>query len=64
MILRGKKISEYTEVDIQVLISNKVPESKDIEYKREIKFDEKSKTEFIYDICSFYNTEGGCLTLK
>ncbi len=34
-----------------------------MDYKRDIKFDERSKTEFIYDICSFYNTDGGCLII-
>jgi hypothetical protein len=43
------------------LIENKVPESKILDYKREVNFDEKSKVELIYDISSFYNTEGGCI---
>src|ERR1035437_3577105 len=63
MIFRGKNISEYTALDIQSLIENKVPESKHLDYKRELKFDEKSKAEFIYDISSFYNTEGGCIII-
>lgn len=63
MIFRGKKIEDYLESDIQLLISNKVPESKDLDYKREIKFDEKGKTELIYDVCSFYNTDGGCMII-
>ena len=63
MNFRGKNISEYTALDIQSLIENKVPESKTLDYKRELKFDEKSKAEFIYDISSFYNTEGGCIII-
>lgn len=63
MIFRGKKVEVYLENDIQILINNKVPESKDLDYKRDIKFDERSKTELIYDICSFYNTECGCLII-
>lgn len=63
MIFRGKNISEYTAIDIQSLIDNKVPESKILDYKREINFDERSKTELIYDISSFYNTDGGCMII-
>lgn len=63
MIFRGKNISEYTDSDIQSLIDNKVPESKILDYKRELKFDEKSKVEFIYDVSSFYNTEGGFIII-
>ena len=44
MIFRGKNILEYTPLDIQSLIDNKVPESKILDYKRELKFDEKSKS--------------------
>lgn len=63
MLFRGKNILEYTNVDIQSLIDNKVPESKILDYKRELKFDEKSKGEFIYDVSSFYNTDGGFLVI-
>lgn len=61
MLFRGKKISDYTSTDIQSFIDNKVPESKILDYKREINFDEKNKAELIYDISSFYNTDGGCI---
>lgn len=57
MIFRGKNVSDYTAEDIQSLIENKVPESKLLDYKRELQFEEKSKVEFIYDVSSFYNTE-------
>lgn len=63
MIFRGKNITEYTEQDVLSLIENKVPESKILDYKRELQFDEKSKVEFIYDVSSFYNTEGGCIVV-
>lgn len=63
MLFRGKKIMDYTADDIISFIDNKVSESKTLDYKREINFDEKSKTEFIYDISSFYNTDGGCLII-
>lgn len=63
MIFRGKSIAEYKDSDIQSLIENKVPESKTLDYKRELKFDEKSKVEFIYDVSSFYNTEGGFMVI-
>ena len=61
MIFRGKNIKDYAADDIQSLLENKVPESKLLDYKRELQFDEKSKVEFIYDVSSFYNTEGGCI---
>src|SRR5665647_1096435 len=63
MIFRGKNILEYTALDIQSLIDKKVPESKMLDYKRELKFDEKSKAEFIYDTSSFYNTDGGFIII-
>ena len=63
MIFRGKNINEYTVEDVQSLIENKVPESKILDYKRELQFDEKAKVEFIYDVSSFYNTEGGCIVV-
>jgi hypothetical protein len=63
MLFRGKNITEYTAADVQSLIENKVPESKILDYKRELQFDEKSKVEFIYDVSSFYNTEGGCIVV-
>lgn len=63
MIFRGKQITEYTAEDVQSLIENKVPESKILDYKRELQFDEKAKVEFIYDVSSFYNTEGGFIVV-
>lgn len=63
MIFRGKNVADYSAADIQSLIENKVPESKNLDYKRQLNFDEKSKVEFIYDISSFYNTEGGCIII-
>lgn len=63
MVFRGKNIIEYDSLDIQSLIDNKVPESRTLDYKRELKFDEKSKVELLYDISSFYNTDGGCLVI-
>ena len=63
MLFRGKNISEYTALDIQSLIDNKVPESKVLDYKRELNFDEKGKVEFIYDVSSFYNTDGGIMVI-
>jgi len=63
MFFRGKNISDYAASDIQSFIDNKVPESKTLDYKREINFGEKDKTELIYDISSFYNTDGGCVII-
>lgn len=53
---------DYTKDDIQSLIENKVPESRILDYKRECKLGlEQDKSEFIYDVCSFYNSDGGCI---
>jgi hypothetical protein len=40
MIFRGKNISEYTALDIQSLMDNKVPESKILDFKWELIFDD------------------------
>lgn len=55
-----KPIEDINADDIAMLISNKVPESKTIEYKAGIslKKDEEKK-EFLYDISSFANASGG-----
>jgi predicted HTH transcriptional regulator len=61
MLFRGKKIAEYSSIDT-VLNRKKVQESRILDYKRECKLAlEQDKSEFIYDVCSFYNSEGGCI---
>ncbi len=59
----NKKIEEIRESDLQVLIDNKVPEGKTIEYKKEWsnKKDAEARKEFLADITSFANSSGGDL---
>jgi hypothetical protein len=48
--------------DLLLLINNKVPEGKTIEYKAELKIEKDAeKKEFLYDVSSFANTTGGDL---
>lgn len=62
MLFRGKRLQDFTIHDVQSFIDNKVPETAILDYKRECKLGaEQDKTEFIYDVTAFYNTEGGCI---
>ncbi len=62
MQLFGKSVKDFTAEDIQRLKNNEIPETKILEYKRELKIDtDKDKKEFLYDIASFANTEGGII---
>jgi hypothetical protein len=62
MNLFDKNIANLSEDDIKRLISNGVSESKTLDYKRELKIDTgDDKKEFLYDITSLANTEGGAL---
>jgi hypothetical protein len=55
-----KQIELLTETDIKALIDNAVPESKTIEYKRELRLsNDQEKKEFLADISAFANTDGG-----
>lgn len=61
MNLFGKRISQLESDDIQRLVFNQVKEHKGLDYKRELKLDEKDKREFLFDITSMFNTDGGCI---
>lgn len=62
MYIQGKRIELVNEEDIKRLIENKIPENKSLDYKRELNIGEGEKRkEFIFDIVSMFNTEGGCL---
>lgn len=62
MYLLNKRADTVTADDISRLIQNSVPESRSLDYKRELKLSQdKDKKEFLFDVTSFYNTEGGCL---
>lgn len=58
----GKPFDKVTAEDISSLIANGVPETKTIEYKRELPDDSgDSRKEFLADVSSFSNAEGGDL---
>lgn len=62
MYLLGKRVPELKDEDINRLIKNEIRESKSLDYKRDLNLEQTSdKKEFLYDITSFYNTEGGCI---
>lgn len=58
MILRN--IDSVSKADIENLIANKVVESKQLEYKRELPArSDGAKKEFLFDVSSFANASGG-----
>lgn len=62
MYLLGKKIENISSEDIQRIITNGISESKILEYKKELKIDSgDDRKEFLYDITSLANTEGGVI---
>ena len=57
-----KPINNVAAADIDDLVRNKVPETRTIEYKRELPGSTDSdKREFLADVSSFANTAGGDL---
>lgn len=59
-MLLNKKIEEITIDDIESLVNNSVCENKHLDYKRELHIDTDSdKKEFLADISSFANSNGG-----
>lgn len=54
------KVEALTADDIMFLIDQQVPENKRLDYKLLLDIDKK-KGEFLKDITSFYNTEGGVI---
>src|SRR5450759_2670476 len=60
MSLLAKKIEDIDESDIDSLVALQIPESIVINYKRElISGSDKDRYEFLADISSFANTNGG-----
>lgn len=58
----NKSLNEITEQDLQDLIDNKVIETKTIEYKKELPDSRSdSKKEFLRDVTSMANSQGGDL---
>jgi hypothetical protein len=57
-----KNYRELAYSDIERLVENKIPESKFLDYKQEINVEKgDERKEFLYDVSSFANTEGGML---
>ncbi|HEX3933110.1 MAG TPA: ATP-binding protein [Puia sp.] len=62
MYLFGKRADTLKEEDILRLVSNKIPENKSLDYKRDLKLSQdKDRKEFLFDVTSMANTDGGCL---
>jgi len=61
MYLFGKRTDQLESEDISRLVDNQVKESKTLDYKRDFKLEEKDRKEFLYDIASMFNTDGGCI---
>lgn len=61
MYLLGKRADSLEVEDIKRLVENKVQESKSLDYKRDLKLtQDNDKKEFLFDITSMSNTDGGC----
>lgn len=63
MSLTNKPFDQLVDADFLELIENKVPESKILDYKVDLKFGDSDKREFLADIASFANTAGGHLLI-
>lgn len=62
MYVLGIKADLLTAIDIQRLVDNGIKETKSLDYKMNLSLSKDSeKKEFLNDITSFYNTDGGCL---
>jgi len=62
MYLLGKRADKIDSSDIKRLLENQVPESKNLDYKRDLKIGkDKEKKEFLFDVSAMHNTEGGCI---
>lgn len=60
MFIIGKNIDQISSEDIKRLVDNRVQEHRGLDYKRDLRLSQdKDKKEFLYDITSMANTEGG-----
>ena len=58
----GKKIDDLQRSDINRLLENGIPESRQLDYKRKLSIANSSeKKEFLADISAFNNTNGGII---
>jgi predicted HTH transcriptional regulator len=61
MYLFGIHVNDLKDTDILRLKESAIPESKTLDYKATLGLKEEDKAELLYDITSFYNTDGGCI---
>lgn len=62
MRIFGKRVSQLEPDDIDRLVKNKIKETKSLDYKRDFKLENNDeKREFLFDIASMYNTDGGLI---
>ncbi|OFX41054.1 MAG: hypothetical protein A2X08_16165 [Bacteroidetes bacterium GWA2_32_17] len=61
-MIYGKSFHLFTESDIISIVTDKIPENKFLEYKLKFNFlKDEDKKEFLYDVTSFANSEGGII---
>jgi len=64
MFTFAKPLDEITEGDLQRLITDRIEENRQLEYKRELpSTSEGEKREFVRDVVSFANSAGGHIIL-
>jgi hypothetical protein len=63
MSINSKPFDQLNEADFLELMENKIPESKVLDYKVDLKFGDRDKREFLADISAFANTAGGYLLI-
>ena len=64
MSIQHLKIDEITEADLARLVEDRIPESKVLEYKRDLQYvSDDQKREFLCDLTALANTDGGDLIL-
>jgi predicted HTH transcriptional regulator len=62
MLLLGKHVESITSADILRLVEEGIPESRSLDYKRDLLGNrDKDKKEFLADVSSFANTGGGVI---
>lgn len=60
--MKYSHINQITKDEIKKLVKEKVPEGRDLDYKRQINFSsDRNKKELLADVCSFANADGGVI---
>lgn len=64
LTLKHLSLDDLAEVHLQGLVDNRVPETRDLEFKRDaIGRDDAAKREFLKDVSALANTSGGDLII-